>query len=100
MLRYEYYKKSLLQPFLQNLIYSGALDICIDGLNEVSAETRATITQFVERYFKGNVLMATQPLEWKPPATAKIYVLRPLKEEQIKDFLLSRDVGQSLRPYM
>ncbi|BAY36171.1 hypothetical protein NIES2111_04930 [Nostoc sp. NIES-2111] len=36
--------------FLKNLIYSGAIDICIDGLNEVTAETRAKICQFVESY--------------------------------------------------
>jgi len=29
--------------FLKNLIYSGAIDICIDGLNEVTADTRAKI---------------------------------------------------------
>ncbi len=76
--------------FLRNLIYSGALDICIDGLNEVSADARAKITEFVERYFKGNILMSTQPLEWTPPATAKIYILEPLAESQIENFLLSR----------
>lgn len=70
--------------FLRNLIYSGALDICIDGLNEVSADARAKITAFVESYFKGNILMSTQPLEWTPPATAKIYILEPLTENQIE----------------
>ena len=76
--------------FLRNLIYSGALDICIDGLNEVSADARAKITAFVESYFKGNILMSTQPLEWTPPATAKIYLLEPLTENQIETFLLTR----------
>lgn len=76
--------------FLRNLIYSGALDICIDGLNEVSADARAKITAFVESYFKGNILMSTQPLEWTPPATAKIYILEPLTENQIETFLLTR----------
>lgn len=76
--------------FLQNLIYSGAIDICIDGLNEVTADTRAKITQFVESYFKGNIIMTTQPLEWTPPSTAKTYVLQPLKREQIEHFLQSR----------
>ncbi len=76
--------------FLRNLIYSGALDICIDGLNEVSADARAKITGFVESYFKGNILMSTQPLEWTPPATAKSYVLEPLTESQIETFLLTR----------
>lgn len=76
--------------FLQNLIYSGAIDICIDGLNEVTADTRAKITEFVERYFKGNIIMTTQPLEWTPPATAKVYVMQPLTPEKIERFLLTR----------
>ncbi|KAB8316032.1 HEAT repeat domain-containing protein, partial [Tolypothrix campylonemoides VB511288] len=78
--------------FLKNLIYSGAIDICIDGLNEVTADTRAKITQFVESYFRGNIIMTTQPLEWTPPSTAKIYELQPLKPEQIQQFLLSRQL--------
>ena len=76
--------------FLRNLIYSGALDICIDGLNEVTADTRAKITGFVESYFKGNIIMATQPLEWLPPSTSKTFVLQPLKQSQIAEFLISR----------
>ncbi|MHC0062020.1 HEAT repeat domain-containing protein [Nostoc sp. UIC 10890] len=76
--------------FLKNLIYSGALDICIDGLNEVTADTRAKICQFAESYFRGNIIMTTQPLEWTPPSTAKIYKLLPLEEPQIQQFLISR----------
>ena len=76
--------------FLRDLIYSGAIDICLDGLNEVNADTRANIKKFVEEYFKGNIIMTTQPLEWKPPATASIYILQPLQEPQIEEFLLSR----------
>lgn len=76
--------------FLQTLIYSGAIDICIDGLNEVTPDTRAKITSFVERYFKGNMIMATQPLEANLPATTKTYRLQPLKRGQIEQFLVSR----------
>nr|MDZ8285330.1 HEAT repeat domain-containing protein [Nostoc sp. ChiSLP01] len=76
--------------FLKNLIYSGAIDICIDGLNEVTADTRAKICQFVESYFRGNIIMTTQPLEWTPPSTAKIYKLQPLEQQQIQEFLISR----------
>ena len=76
--------------FLQSLIYSGAIDICIDGLNEVNPDTRAKITQFVESHFKGNILMTTQPLEWTPPSTAKTYVIQPLRLEQIDRYLTSR----------
>ena len=76
--------------FLKNLIYSGAIDICIDGLNEVTADTRAKITHFVERYFRSNIIMTTQPLEWTPPSTAKTYYLQPLEPNQIEQFLVSR----------
>jgi hypothetical protein len=82
--------RSLTADFLKNLIYSGALDICIDGLNEVTADTRAKICQFAESYFRGNIIMTTQPLEWTPPSTAKIYKLLPLEEPQIQQFLISR----------
>ncbi|MEO1558912.1 MAG: HEAT repeat domain-containing protein, partial [Cyanobacteria bacterium J06632_19] len=77
--------------FLKNLIYSGAIDICIDGLNEVTADTRALIKQFVESYFRGNIIMTTQPLEWEPPSTAKTYYLQPLQQSQIQQFLYSRE---------
>jgi hypothetical protein len=76
--------------FLKNLIYSGAIDIYIDGLNEVTADTRVKITNFVDRYFRGNIIMTTQPLEWTPPSTAKTYYLQPLECQQIEPFLVSR----------
>jgi HEAT repeat protein len=76
--------------FLRNLIYSSAVDIYIDGLNEVTADTRARIVEFVEQYFKGNIILATQPLEWKAPATARTLVLQPLTPEAISAFLASR----------
>ncbi len=78
--------------FLKNLIYSGAIDICIDGLNEVTADTRAQIKQFVESYFRGNIIITTQPLEWEPPSTAKTYYLQPLQQSQIQQFLYSREL--------
>jgi hypothetical protein len=34
--------------------------------------------------------VATQPLEWDPPPLAKVYVLRPLEDEQIEAFLVGR----------
>ena len=76
--------------FLRDLIYSGTIDIYLDGLNEVNADTRANIKKFVEEYFKGNIIMTTQPLEWKPPTTASIYILQPLQDDLIREFLLSR----------
>lgn len=47
------------QSFLKKLIYSRAIDICIDGLNEVTAETRASITKFAESFSKGNIIITT-----------------------------------------
>ncbi len=76
--------------FLHTLIYIGALDVCIDGLNEVDAETRARISNFAERNFKGNILMATQPLGWRPPSTSTVYVMQPLSPEAIEAFLLTQ----------
>ncbi|AOY81599.2 HEAT repeat domain-containing protein [Moorena producens JHB] len=76
--------------FLQSLINYNTLDICIDGLNEVSPDTRATINTFVDHHVQGHIILTTQPLEWTPPATAKTYVLQPLKRQQIAEFLTSR----------
>ena len=71
--------------FLRDLIYAGAINIYIDGLNEVTPDTRAHIRAFMEKNFKGNIILATQPLEWKPPG--KVYTLQPLGLEQISTFL-------------
>jgi hypothetical protein len=86
--------------FLQSLIYSGEIDICIDGLNEVNTETRSKISNFVGR-FKGNIILTTQPLrrsfssmpDWVTPLSAETYKLQPLREAQIKEFLLSRPLS-------
>ena len=75
--------------FLKSLIYCGALDICIDGLNEVSPDTRVAITSFVDEY-KGNIIIGTQRIEWVPPNPVKTFVLQPLEKNQIQEFLLSR----------
>jgi hypothetical protein len=76
--------------FLQSLIYSGAIAICIDGLSEVSADTRAKIVEFTENYFKGDIILAMQPMEWTPPATAKRLMMQPLARSHIQSFLHSR----------
>ncbi len=81
--------------FLKNLIYSGAIDICIDGLNEVTADTRLKIKHFVDNYFWGNIIITTQTLEWEPPAKAKIFCLQPLQSKEIEEFLISRELHNS-----
>jgi hypothetical protein len=57
----------------------------------VSADTRTRIVQFVEPKFHGNILLATQRMEWTPPATASLYELQPLTEAQVREFLFSRE---------
>jgi len=97
--------------FLRELIRKGAVDLCIDGLDQASADTQAKITRFVERDFKGNIILTTQPLEWTPPKKTKTYVLQPLNRGQIEQFLLSRqppasaavtgkDYAQACRDYL
>ena len=78
------------QTFLKRLVYSGAIDILIDGLNEISAEARSSIKLEVDQFLKGNILLTTQPMEWEPPISASKYILKPLEEKQIEEFLLSR----------
>ena len=75
------------ENFLRSLIFSGAFDICIDGLNEVTADTRAKICDFAESNFKGNIIMSTQPMECRPPSTSRTYIIQPLTRVQIQEFL-------------
>lgn len=76
--------------YLQKLVYAGAIDIVIDGLNEVSASTRSCIVEFAKRSFRCNLLVATQPMEWDPPPLAKVFIMQPLQVEQIEAFLIGR----------
>ena len=76
--------------YLRNLIYAGALDIVIDGLNEASVDTRAKIIEFSKHFAKGNLLLVTQPMMWDPPPLSKIYFMQWLTETQIEEFLISR----------
>ena len=80
------------ETFLRTLVYSGALDLCIDGLNEVSAATREKVAALVDENFHGNIVVATQPMEWQPPRGAKVYRLLPLARDEIEGFLVSRTV--------
>jgi HEAT repeat protein len=77
--------------FLSSIIYSGALHVYIDGLNEVAADTRARIIEFVESNPKGNILIATQRIEWTPPSLARLYALQPFDDGLIVDFLVARE---------
>jgi hypothetical protein len=60
------------EGYLQAQIHGGGLKVLIDGLNEVSPDTRSRITRFVEEYFRGDFILTTQPMSWEPPATARV----------------------------
>ena len=78
------------QNYLRKLIYAGALDIVIDGLNEAPPDTRAGIVDFAKRFPRCNLLLATQPMVWNRPPNCTVYVLQPLNDAQIGEFLISR----------
>jgi hypothetical protein len=73
------------------LIHAGGLDICIDGLNEVSADARAAVASFAQAGTRSNVLISTQPIRWSRPAGARLLRLQPLRPEQRLAFLKSRE---------
>jgi hypothetical protein len=77
--------------FLRSLIYTGAMDICIDGLNAVDEYTHVLVTDFANNFPKANIIIATQPLpNWKRPSKAQSYILQPLRRDQMERFLFSR----------
>ena len=76
--------------YLNKLIYVGALDVVIDGVNEATANTRAEIVSFARQFRRGNILLTTQPILWTHPASFNVYVMQLLTEEQIEFFLISR----------
>ncbi|MCI4669887.1 MAG: hypothetical protein MRZ79_17255 [Bacteroidia bacterium] len=76
--------------FLQALVYAGAIDILIDGLNEISANACARLTNEIVQHFKGNLIMTTQPMDWEAPASARQYELLPLGEADTREFLATR----------
>ena len=78
------------KDYLSTLIYSGSIDVVIDGLNEVDPDTRARIGNFVEKNASGNILLTSQFIAWKPPARMHRFVMRPLKESAIEEFLHSQ----------
>lgn len=76
--------------FLKSIIWSGGLRIVIDGLNEVTVETREKIRSFLNDFPKAHVLLTTQPLLWKRPAKVKALRLLRLSDDRILRFLESR----------
>jgi hypothetical protein len=83
------------EEFFKSLIATRDLAVIIDALNEVNADIRANIVAFVNDFPKADILVATQPIESigtdrSPFETARNFYLRPLADEDIARFLLSR----------
>jgi HEAT repeat protein len=78
------------EGFLKGMIYSGGLGIVIDGINEVDVDARHRILAFLSEFPRSHILLATQPLQWKPPARARVVVLQPLAENKMAEFLKTR----------
>ena len=76
--------------YLRKLIYAGALNVIIDGLNEAPPDTRAAITNFVKENPHCSVLLATQPFGSPLPANCKVYEMQPFTESQIAEYLTGR----------
>ena len=76
--------------FLMKLVYIGAIDIYIDGLNEVSADTRAKVCDFCDRYLNCNIIISTQPMQWNRPAASRVFEILPLETDKILEFLVSQ----------
>jgi hypothetical protein len=86
------------RKFLQTLVYSGGLDVLIDGLNEAGPETRGLISVFVNKHFKGNYVLTTQPLPDAHglPGAAERWRLQPLDPDAVETFLSSQWVRVEL----
>ena len=75
------------EQYLRDLVYVGALDIFIDGLNEAPPDTRTRIAQFFQESFSGNFVLTTQPLAWDAPLTAHVWEVKPLDTEAVEAFM-------------
>ena len=80
--------------FLEPLIYIGAIDIFIDGLNEVSPDIRSSIRQFLESYPRGKCILTSQPIQGLPIVNIQPYRLLPLNNDQLLAFLLKRNQAE------
>ena len=78
--------------FVRSMVHAGALSVIVDGLNEVSADTREKISGFAKDMSRGDVFIGTQPIEWTPPPSALVVDLLPLERVEAERFLLSRPV--------
>jgi len=78
--------------FVRSLVNTRGLTVFVDGLNEASADTREKIGAFARDMSKGDVIVATQPIEWRPPPNSRMVELLPLNRSEAAAFIESRPV--------
>ena len=78
------------EDFLRAIIYAGALEVLIDGINEVSPDTRAEIAKFMEELFKGTFIVTSQRMKWSASRGASVLEINPLGRDEVLTFLLGR----------
>lgn len=76
--------------FVDSLLYGGAIELFLDGLNEATPATVAEIASFCSRARHVRVYLTSQPMRWAYPAQARVWRLLPLTPAQLQDFLLSQ----------
>ena len=82
--------------FVRSLVHTRALTVIVDGLNEVAADTREKVGAFARDMSKGDVIVATQPIEWRPPPNSRTVQILPLDRKEATAFIESRPVGADL----
>ena len=81
--------------FVRSLVYTRALRVIVDGLNEVSADTREKIGGFARDMSKGDLIVATQPIEWRSPPNSRTVELLPLNRSEATAFLSPARSGRT-----
>jgi hypothetical protein len=76
--------------FLKSIVYSGGLNVIIDGLEIADAESRKSIEEFVVHNIHGHILLTAQPSDWVPPGYLKVCTIQPLSVRRMGEFLQSR----------
>lgn len=80
--------------FVEKMVHAGALEVIVDGLNEVSADTRELVRSFAAGNQKARLVIGTQPIEWHVPEGATVIDLEKYSKVEAEDFLLSRPIGK------
>jgi hypothetical protein len=73
---------------LETLVFHGAFDIYIDGLNEVNADVRERIYTFLVTYSHAKVILSTQRFKWNVPSNCAVLDVQPLNDDEVREYLL------------